>query len=107
MPKPNDSVGFLIADAARLMRATFDRRVRQIGLTRAQWQVLSLLHHRPGASQTELADGIGIVPVAVGLFGLSEILMTAGQAATPPAWLIHRAEKASALPSNQACGRRR
>ena len=35
--------------------------------------------------QTELADGIGIVPVAVGLFGLSEILMTAGQAATPPA----------------------
>ena len=32
----------------------------------------------------ELADGIGIVPVAVGLFGLSEILLTAGQA-TPPA----------------------
>ncbi len=31
----------------------------------------------------ELADGIGIVPVAVGLFGLSEILLTAGQA-TPP-----------------------
>jgi len=34
---------------------------------------------------TELADGVGIVPVAVGLFGLSEILMTAGQASTPPA----------------------
>ena len=33
---------------------------------------------------TELGDGIGIVPVAVGLFGLSEILMTAGQAAMPP-----------------------
>ena len=32
----------------------------------------------------ELGDGIGIVPVAVGLFGLSEILLTAGQA-TPPA----------------------
>jgi putative tricarboxylic transport membrane protein len=31
----------------------------------------------------ELADGIGIVPVAVGLFGLSEILLTAGQD-TPP-----------------------
>jgi len=31
----------------------------------------------------ELGDGIGIVPVAVGLFGLSEILLTAGQA-TPP-----------------------
>jgi putative tricarboxylic transport membrane protein len=33
----------------------------------------------------ELGDGIGIVPVAVGLFGLSEILMTAGQATMPPA----------------------
>jgi putative tricarboxylic transport membrane protein len=32
---------------------------------------------------TELADGIGIVPVAVGLFGLSEILLTAGQGAPP------------------------
>ena len=32
----------------------------------------------------ELGDGIGIVPVAVGLFGISEILLTAGQA-TPPA----------------------
>jgi putative tricarboxylic transport membrane protein len=32
----------------------------------------------------ELADGIGIVPVAVGLFGLSEIMLTAGQP-TPPA----------------------
>lgn len=31
----------------------------------------------------ELSDGLGVVPVAVGLFGLSEILMTAGQA-TPP-----------------------
>jgi putative tricarboxylic transport membrane protein len=31
----------------------------------------------------ELGDGVGIVPVAVGLFGLAEILTTAGQAAAP------------------------
>ncbi|HET8562372.1 MAG TPA: tripartite tricarboxylate transporter permease, partial [Candidatus Binatia bacterium] len=31
----------------------------------------------------ELGDGIGVVPVAVGLFGLSEILLTAGQPAAP------------------------
>jgi putative tricarboxylic transport membrane protein len=31
----------------------------------------------------ELGDGIGVVPVAVGLFGLSEILLTAGQATSP------------------------
>ena len=31
----------------------------------------------------ELGDGVGIVPVAVGLFGISEILISAGQAAAP------------------------
>jgi putative tricarboxylic transport membrane protein len=31
----------------------------------------------------ELGDGIGVVPVAVGLFGLSEILLTAGQPIAP------------------------
>jgi putative tricarboxylic transport membrane protein len=31
----------------------------------------------------ELGDGIGVVPVAVGLFGLSEILLTAGQPTAP------------------------
>jgi putative tricarboxylic transport membrane protein len=32
---------------------------------------------------TELGDGVGVVPVAVGLFGLAEILLTAGQAKPP------------------------
>jgi len=32
----------------------------------------------------ELGDGLGVVPVAVGLFGLSEILITAGQTTRPP-----------------------
>jgi putative tricarboxylic transport membrane protein len=31
----------------------------------------------------ELGDGLGVVPVAVGLFGLAEILATAGQAVQP------------------------
>ena len=31
----------------------------------------------------ELGDGLGIVPVAVGLFGISEILLTAGQGKPP------------------------
>jgi putative tricarboxylic transport membrane protein len=32
----------------------------------------------------ELGDGIGVVPVAVGLFGISEILLSAGQKADAP-----------------------
>jgi putative tricarboxylic transport membrane protein len=32
----------------------------------------------------ELGDGVGIVPVAVGLFGISEILLSAGEPGGPP-----------------------
>ena len=54
---PDEShIGFLISDVARLMRTAFDRRVHQLGLTRAQWLVLTRLNRRPGASQSELAD---------------------------------------------------
>ncbi|HEU5321295.1 MAG TPA: tripartite tricarboxylate transporter permease [Methylomirabilota bacterium] len=40
-------------------------------------------HLRYGYGVPELADGIGVVPVAVGLFGLGEILLTAGQRQPP------------------------
>src|SRR5262252_6277247 len=46
----------------------------------------------------ELGDGIGVVPVAVGLFGLSEILATAGQE-TPPA--VIKPKLRELLPSRQ------
>jgi len=39
--------------------------------------------HRFTYGVTDLADGLGVVPVAVGLFGLSEILLVAGAAAPP------------------------
>jgi DNA-binding MarR family transcriptional regulator len=60
------TIGFLISDVARMMRSTFDRRVRRIGLTRPQWQVLSLLHRRPGSSQTELAEMLEVEPAVAG-----------------------------------------
>ncbi|MDX2204239.1 MAG: MarR family transcriptional regulator [Hyphomicrobiaceae bacterium] len=56
MTKEEDNIGVMISDVARLMRTVFDRRVRDLGLTRAQWLVLTRLHRRPGASQSELAD---------------------------------------------------
>ncbi len=46
----------------------------------------------------ELGDGIGVVPVAVGLFGLSEILLTAGQA-VPPA--VMKPKLRELLPSRE------
>jgi putative tricarboxylic transport membrane protein len=47
---------------------------------------------------TELADGIGVVPVAVGLFGLAEILLTAGQRKPPE---VIRPRLRDLLPSRQ------
>src|ERR671935_686456 len=46
----------------------------------------------------ELGDGLGVVPVAVGLFGVAEILVTAG-APTPPAVIKPRLSEL--LPSRQ------
>ena len=33
--------GFLLNDVARLLRTVYDRRIRELGLTRAQWWVLT------------------------------------------------------------------
>jgi DNA-binding MarR family transcriptional regulator len=66
MSNPDDHLGFLISDVARLMRTVFDRRVRRLGLTRAQWLALTRLHRRPGASQSELADLMEIEKATVG-----------------------------------------
>jgi MarR family transcriptional regulator for hemolysin len=55
-PDDDGYIGYVLSDVARLMRTVFDRRVREIGLTRSQWLVLSRLHRRPGASQSELAE---------------------------------------------------
>jgi len=46
----------------------------------------------------ELGDGIGIVPVAVGLFGISEILLTAGAVAPPK---VQRPKLRELVPSGE------
>jgi putative tricarboxylic transport membrane protein len=46
----------------------------------------------------ELGDGVGIVPVAVGLFGVSEILLTAGQPEGPA---VQRPRLRELLPSGE------
>ena len=53
--EPSDNVGFLIGDVSRMLRTVYDRRVEPLGLTRAQWRVLSRIHRMEGCTQTELA----------------------------------------------------
>ncbi len=48
--------GFILHDVARLLRTTYDRRVRDLGLTRSQWWVLTHLFRKDGITQSTLAE---------------------------------------------------
>jgi DNA-binding MarR family transcriptional regulator len=50
----------LISDVQIGLSRLFRERTKHIGLSRAQWRVLSALSGRPGITQTELADLVGI-----------------------------------------------
>ncbi|MBM3383549.1 MAG: MarR family transcriptional regulator [Betaproteobacteria bacterium] len=58
--------GFLLHDVARLMRTAYDRRIRRLGLTRAQWWVLTHLYRGNGVTQSELAETLEIERPSLG-----------------------------------------
>lgn len=58
--------GFILNDVARLMRTTFDRRVKSLGLTRSQWWVLNHLFRNDGATQSELAETLEVEKATLG-----------------------------------------
>lgn len=65
MPKPQETLGFIIQDVARLMRRNFNRRVQDLGLTQAQWQILVLISRMEGARQSQIADILEMQPISV------------------------------------------
>ena len=69
-------LGFLIHDVARLQRATQDRLLKPLGLTRSQWGVLIFLSRRDGMTQTALAADLELTKPAIG--GLLERMEVAG-----------------------------
>jgi len=58
--------GFILNDVARLLRTTFDRRVKALGLTRSQWWVLNHLFRNDGATQSELAETLEVEKATLG-----------------------------------------
>ncbi|QEX16898.1 MarR family transcriptional regulator [Hypericibacter terrae] len=62
---PERSFGFLLYDAARLLRRDFDRRARSLGLTRAQWSVLAHLKRNEGSNQASVADTLELEPITL------------------------------------------
>jgi DNA-binding MarR family transcriptional regulator len=58
--------GFILHDVARLLRTTFDRRVKSLGFTRSQWWVLNHLFRSDGVTQSDLADMLEIEKATLG-----------------------------------------
>lgn len=52
--------GFLLTDAAHLLRKLVDRRLQPLGLSRAQWSVLAILSNHEGLSQSQISDELEI-----------------------------------------------
>jgi DNA-binding MarR family transcriptional regulator len=62
----DENIGTLLAQVSRLLRRSFDERARGIGVTRPQWQVLSLLKIHAGSNQGSLAEMLEVEPITLG-----------------------------------------
>ncbi|HET8711199.1 MAG TPA: MarR family transcriptional regulator [Spongiibacteraceae bacterium] len=60
-----DNLGSMLADASRLIRRAFDERARGIGVTRPQWQVLTVLNRHEGSNQGSLAEMLDTEPITL------------------------------------------
>jgi DNA-binding MarR family transcriptional regulator len=63
--KTKPSFSFLISDTGRLVGTRFDQRARSVlKLSRAQCSVLAYLDRHPNINQAQLADLLGVTPIA-------------------------------------------
>jgi DNA-binding MarR family transcriptional regulator len=60
-----DKLGFLIHDAARLMRKRFEARASNLGLSAAQWRLMVRVTKEEGVAQARLAELLEIEPISV------------------------------------------
>ncbi len=92
--------GFLLNDVARLMRRQFDRRARDIDMTRAQSAVLCRLRKNEGINQVTLADILDIEPIT--LARLVDKLEKAGWVERRPDAKDRRMHRLYLLPAAQS-----
>ena len=67
-PKPYLKINFLVRDVARMYRTVFDEKVKELGITRAQWSALATLsrHELEGTIQSDLAREMEVGKVTIG-----------------------------------------
>ncbi|WP_415908962.1 MarR family winged helix-turn-helix transcriptional regulator [Oleiharenicola sp. Vm1] len=80
-------ISLLLSDINRQVRSVFDRRVKHLGLTRAQWMFLFYLGREPGMTQSQLAELMQMEKISVSR--QAERLESAG-------WIERRDDRADA-----------
>ncbi|MFT3972981.1 MAG: MarR family winged helix-turn-helix transcriptional regulator [Amaricoccus sp.] len=65
MQNNSPSLGYLLADASRLLRRRFDQQSRDLPMTSAQLQVIARLARNEGISQAALAGLLDIEPMTL------------------------------------------
>lgn len=93
MSNDQPPIGILLIDVARMLRKCFEKNCRHTGMTRAQWQVLSLLNRNQGITQGALAELLEVEPISIGR--MVDRLEKAGMLERRPhpsdrrAWCLH------------------
>jgi DNA-binding MarR family transcriptional regulator len=60
------NIGFLVNDISRLISTEYNKIMKPLGLTRAQWRVIVHLHRVDGLTQSDLAELLDVGKVSVG-----------------------------------------
>lgn len=97
----DENIAMLMAQVSRLMRRAFDEKARLIGMTRPQWQVISILSVNEGINQGGLAEILEVEPITLGrmIDRLQEAALVERRPdpADRRAWRLHLTEKAQDL----------
>jgi DNA-binding MarR family transcriptional regulator len=65
MTHGGNSLGYLLHDAARLVRKRFERRAESVGLSSAQWRLLAITLREGRVAQARLSERLEIEPISV------------------------------------------
>ena len=104
--KSDPILGFVLHDISRLLRKRFDRRARDLNLTKSQWVVLAHLARHEGIHQSGLAEILEIEPITLArhLDRLEETgwIQRQRDPHDRRAWNLHLTEKAGPILSKLA-----